>query len=93
MAFGLADLLLISRLKEQGYILPTAAVIEIGAQQVNETLRTSDADLEALGRLCRWLVSSNAAREREINGVTPMSYPAARHSLAMARRRVCCDRH
>jgi hypothetical protein len=51
MAFGLGDLWLISRLKEQGYLSPTAAVIEIGAQQVNETLRKSSGDLEALGRL------------------------------------------
>jgi hypothetical protein len=50
MAFNVGDLRLVQRLKNQGYLPNGSAVIEIGAQQIDESIIAHKSELEALGR-------------------------------------------
>jgi hypothetical protein len=50
MAFSLADLCLVHRLKTQGYLPNGSAVVEIGAQQIDDSILANMQELEVLGR-------------------------------------------
>jgi hypothetical protein len=50
MAFSLPDLWLVQELKRQGYLPARGAIVEIGAQQIDRSILTSEGDLEELAR-------------------------------------------
>jgi hypothetical protein len=51
MAIGRNDLVLLARLRAEGYVPDKSSVIEIGAQQLGDGLLNSSADLASIGQL------------------------------------------
>lgn len=73
MAFGLGDLALVRRLREQGYLPDGCAIAELGAQQINDSILDNKGDLLEFGKAFNaQLPCPNLVAKRPVDAAHPL---------------------